>query len=225
MYETFSKTIYMLGFFDLDLIEAPATCLFIGPPSCGKTRLLKFLVQRGNFTARMAFSDCPRESDAYSNIGIPVHSKLDALCMHTFLSQHRSSVASSHQNDEPVCAVIIDTLTSETDKFQHACVKDLMFHSHLHRAAVFITSETTSPLTPRFRNNIDFVFLLSEIPSSEIPLLYNKFSCGLFSSVDDFEAAAAIRALSRTECLVIDNTAHMSNNTERFMRLDVSHLT
>jgi hypothetical protein len=202
-----------LKFFDMKKIKN-SICIFLGRRGTGKSILIKDLLwHHQDIPMVMALSHTDSMTHYYEQFIPPIliHNEYSPEIMEKAFDRQKIALAKEWK-DPRLCVIFDDVLSDAKAWAKDKCIKELFYNGRHYKILFLLALQTVSgDISPAFRTNIDFTFILRNNIFRDREVIYKNYA-GMFKTREIFERVLD----SCTEdngCLVIDNTTK-SNRLE-----------
>lgn len=189
--------------FDMRGVEKSATWIFIGPPSSGKTFLMKFMVYAFKHIYPVGEATCGTEgsqqaftpiftplfvSNEYSNEDQVMHAKRQKLCI--------------AENSYPYAISILDDCSDDTKIYSSTIIRASFKNGRQHwKRQFWVGLQYGLDMKPEIRKMVTYVVLFREPEENEREKLYKNFG-GICGSRKVFDQLMDQFTGEKGECLI-----------------------
>lgn len=205
--------------FDMKKIPKDAVIVFIGKRRTGKSTLVKDffyhnqdygtgVVVSGTEKLNTFFADfIPKEYIHYNYNSQLVQNMLDAQQL---VINHNKIAPKEKKVNQDAFLVLDDCFYDDTWKRDQP-IKEIFFNGRHFKLTFILTMQYPIGISPAFRTNIDYVFILRETAPNNVENIYKNF-CRANITLPEFKELLQ-HATQDYRCIVIDNTSQ-SNKLE-----------
>ena len=204
---------YQLKKFDMNVLNRPCTCLFLGACATGKTTLIKDLLYNNYCDYQsLVISGTSFGNEQYRDIALPelIHNKYNKNLIKYVIDFQKNCIRIKRdiKDVKPFFLILDDCLLDS--KWTKDEEIDYMFrYGQCIKIYTLISQQYPSSLPPVIRENIDFLFILTSITLNTRRLIYDNYVGNIFPSFEVF-CNVLDQCTDDYNCLVI----HKSSQSE-----------
>ena len=199
--------------FDPSKIPHDKVCVFIGKRGTGKSTLVTdILYHQRHIPCGIVMSGTEEGNSHYSSF-VPamfIHGKYSKEALERLIRRQRKLLKKGIRKGIEAF-VLMDDCMYDKKFMKDTCMRELFMNGRHYKLMFMLCMQYCMDLTPDFRTNIDYVFVLRENVIQNRERLYKNFF-GVFPSLDIFNQVMNA-CTENYECLVLDNTSK-SNKLE-----------
>lgn len=217
--------------FDMSKIKPDAVIAFIGRRRTGKSTLIKdFFYNLKRFNAGIIISGSEKLNRFYGDFipDIFIHDEYtQQLLGNTLKSQkqiinyNRKTTGNPDKPCDPYIFLVMDDCfyddSWKTDKY----IKEIFFNGRHYKMCYIIAMQYPLGLSPAFRSNIDYVFIMQENSPQNIKRIYENY-CKAGLSLQEFSDVLN-QCTQDHGALVIDNSINSPNINDQIFWYKAAH--
>jgi len=199
--------------FDPRTIPNDKVCVFIGKRGTGKSTLVTdMLYNKRSIPCGLVMSGTEEGNSHYSNY-VPrlfIHNKYSKESLEKLIKRQKKLLKKGIRKGIETF-VLMDDCMYDKKFLKDECMREIFLNGRHYKITFMLCMQYCMDLTPDFRTNIDYIFVLRENVIQNRERLYKNFF-GIFPSLDIFNQVMTA-CTENYECLVLDNTSK-SNKIE-----------